>query len=376
MRINQSPFGNRKLRAALVAVACSVLLWASGPTAAQTPPATISGQVTGSSGPVAGVVIDLFSGNARGERVAYLRSVRTNGDGGFRVELADPGCSVLTFIAPGRQTWRVTGTTWLNQPYCLRAGEQVRGANAVLVDDTAAPARLGGQVTDTSGQLRSGVAIDLFLATADGGRGPWMDQTTTGDRGRFQFAPPGDTCYVLTFIAPDGDRWETSGTPWLNQPHCVDGDGQVTDADAVLHAPPGDDPGTPRPGNEQAILDLVNTARASAGCSALTLNRDLNDAALAHSADMATRNYFDHVSPEGEGPGDRIARTDYRPRTWGENIAYGYGDAQSVMDGWMNSDGHRRNILNCSFEDLGVGYATHSNSGNRPYWTQVFGAER
>lgn len=90
---------------------------------------------------------------------------------------------------------------------------------------------------------------------------------------------------------------------------------------------------------------------------------------------MAARGYFDHTSPEGEGPGTRVAEAGYSGRGWGENIAQGYGSAQAVVDGWMNSPGHRANILNCDFNELGVGYAEGSSRGNVPgiYWTQVFG---
>ncbi len=88
---------------------------------------------------------------------------------------------------------------------------------------------------------------------------------------------------------------------------------------------------------------------------------------------MAARDYFSHTSPEGGSAGDRITAAGYRWSTWGENIARGQQTPESVMDAWMNSPGHRANILNCDFKDLGVG--VHIASGG-PWWTQNFGASR
>lgn len=131
-------------------------------------------------------------------------------------------------------------------------------------------------------------------------------------------------------------------------------------------APTGDDTA-----KQQAILALVNAERSNAGCGALTLQPQLNAAADAHSQDMADQVYFDHTGLDGSRPWDRAARAGYGGGFIGENIAQGYGTEASVMDGWMNSPGHRANILNCGYTHLGVGYA----SGQRPhYWTQLFGA--
>ncbi|MCC3769714.1 sigma-70 family RNA polymerase sigma factor [Streptomyces sp. UNOC14_S4] len=119
------------------------------------------------------------------------------------------------------------------------------------------------------------------------------------------------------------------------------------------------------------VTALVNAERAKAGCSPVTENGTLDRAAQGHSDDMAARNFFDHTNPDGKGPGDRITAAGYRWSTYGENIAYGQQDPASVMDSWMHSDGHRRNILNCSFKEIGVG-VNHAPGG--PRWTQVFGA--
>ncbi|MER5635442.1 sigma-70 family RNA polymerase sigma factor [Kitasatospora sp. NPDC002227] len=124
-------------------------------------------------------------------------------------------------------------------------------------------------------------------------------------------------------------------------------------------------------GAVQQVIDLVNAQRAKAGCGPVKSNAQLQKAAQGHSDDMAARNFFDHTNPDGQGPQARIDATGYRWSTWGENIAMGQADPPSVMDSWMNSPGHRANILNCAFTDLGVG--VHYGSGG-PWWTQDFGA--
>ncbi|MBP2473204.1 uncharacterized protein YkwD [Crossiella equi] len=126
-------------------------------------------------------------------------------------------------------------------------------------------------------------------------------------------------------------------------------------------------------GAAEDILALTNAERAKAGCPALTLNAALGKAAGGHSADMAQRNFFDHVNPDGAGPVQRATAAGYRYRMLGENIYAGRRDARSAMTAWMNSAGHRRNILNCGYRELGVGYADRAGSRYRYYWTQVFG---
>ncbi|WP_406208941.1 CAP domain-containing protein [Kitasatospora sp. NBC_01560] len=119
----------------------------------------------------------------------------------------------------------------------------------------------------------------------------------------------------------------------------------------------------------QQVVDLVNAQRAQNGCGPLTAEPRLAAAAQGHSEDMANRNYFDHASPEGYHADHRIEATGYRWSSWGENIARGQKDPAAVMDAWMNSPGHRANILNCSFKQIGVGVRTGSGG---PWWTQVF----
>lgn len=148
-------------------------------------------------------------------------------------------------------------------------------------------------------------------------------------------------------------------------------------------APPPEKTSMPRPSNAPAtqpapasgtaqVVALVNQERAKSGCGPVKEDAQLTDAALRHSEDMAARDFFEHTNPDGADPGRRITDAGYHWSTYGENIARGQQTPESVMESWMNSPGHRANILNCSFKDLGVGI--HKGSGG-PWWTQDFGAK-
>ncbi|ROO89308.1 uncharacterized protein YkwD [Actinocorallia herbida] len=116
---------------------------------------------------------------------------------------------------------------------------------------------------------------------------------------------------------------------------------------------------------ERKVLQLTNKARAKAGCKPLKANTKLAKAARKHSKDMAVNHYFSHDSQDGSSPWDRIKREGYK-YPGAENIAAGYPTAAAVVKGWMNSKGHRANILNCKLKALGVGHY-------QKYWTQDFG---
>lgn len=118
------------------------------------------------------------------------------------------------------------------------------------------------------------------------------------------------------------------------------------------------------------VLNLVNRERVKAGLSPLTLDSSLSAVAQMHSEDMAKNNYFSHTNLNGLSPFDRIKNYGISYKTAGENIAMGYKDAQSVVEGWMNSQGHRENILKSSFGKMGLGCQKGSNG--KLYWTQVF----
>jgi uncharacterized protein YkwD len=137
---------------------------------------------------------------------------------------------------------------------------------------------------------------------------------------------------------------------------------------------------------EAATLCLVNVQRARHGERALRPNADLARSAAAHSEDMVAKNYFDHVSPAGETPLDRIRKSSYLPSraayVVGENIALGtmqLATPAAIVASWMKSPGHRANILNPDFRDSGIGVvarAPRQYSAGQPgaTYTQQFGA--
>lgn len=118
---------------------------------------------------------------------------------------------------------------------------------------------------------------------------------------------------------------------------------------------------------EKQVIDLVNNIRAKYGLPKLTENWELSRCARYKSQDMYNKGYFSHTSPTYGSPFDMMTAFGIKYRTAGENIAKGYTTAQAVVNGWMNSPGHRANILNASFTQIGVGYVS---SGN--IWTQMF----
>ena len=124
---------------------------------------------------------------------------------------------------------------------------------------------------------------------------------------------------------------------------------------------------------ESEVLDLVNVQRAAQGLHPLSVNNNLATAARDHSEDMGLQGYFSHTSLDGRTVPDRITATGYFYNTYGENIAGGQPIPEDVIDAWMASSGHRANILNPNFCDIGVGYAYVANSPYRHYWTQDFG---
>lgn len=118
---------------------------------------------------------------------------------------------------------------------------------------------------------------------------------------------------------------------------------------------------------ETEVVRLVNEIRARYGLSALSADAQLSHVARLKSQDMRDKGYFSHESPTYGSPFQMLKSFGISYRAAGENIAYGYATPQSVADAWMNSDGHRANILNGSYTRLGVGYVA---SGH--YWTQLF----
>jgi uncharacterized protein YkwD len=124
---------------------------------------------------------------------------------------------------------------------------------------------------------------------------------------------------------------------------------------------------------DQQILDLVNNERLKVGIDPLLINEQLNRAADYHSQDQAATNTMSHIGSDGSDVADRIQNVDYQYSVAGENVAFGYLDPEAVVTAWMGSEGHRENILNPDFQEIGIGSA--SGSDGSIYWTQDFGTE-
>ncbi|GAP96160.1 CAP domain-containing protein [Leptolyngbya sp. NIES-2104] len=131
-------------------------------------------------------------------------------------------------------------------------------------------------------------------------------------------------------------------------------------------APVQTDPNTGFRDLEWQVYDFTNQQRVQQGLLPLTLNLTLNDVAEKHSVDMAVRSYFSHQGLDGSLPWDRMKSGGYNYSRAAENIAFGYPSAQEVVTAWMNSPGHRQNILDPNLREIGVGYYNG-------YWTQNFG---
>lgn len=120
----------------------------------------------------------------------------------------------------------------------------------------------------------------------------------------------------------------------------------------------------------QKVLDLVNAERAKVGAKPLAFGTALNNCALFRSKDMATRNYFAHTDPDGHDCFYWFKQYGVSYSSAGENIAMGQRTPADVMNSWMNSAGHKANILNTSFGHIGIGI--YKNSSGTIYWTQDF----
>lgn len=129
--------------------------------------------------------------------------------------------------------------------------------------------------------------------------------------------------------------------------------------------------------NKTQLLHLVNEVRKT-GCQCgdtyyypvppLVWNDRLEQAALAHSADMFQHQYFSHIAPDGSRAGERMEQAGYHWMMFGENIGMGYKNEVEMMKGWLQSPGHCKNIMNKDFKEMGV-----ARVGN--YWTQIFGRQ-
>lgn len=150
----------------------------------------------------------------------------------------------------------------------------------------------------------------------------------------------------------------------------------VTTASAGNGSNSGDSSSESQPSQDYAyrVLELVNEERAKQGIAPLQWHDGLANVAYAHSKDMHDRNFMAHNNPDSLTPFDRIKNAGISYTRAAENVAAGQQTPEQVMQSWMNSSGHRANILNPNLTKLGVGYYKGTN-GYRSYWTQVFIAQ-
>jgi uncharacterized protein YkwD len=122
-----------------------------------------------------------------------------------------------------------------------------------------------------------------------------------------------------------------------------------------------------------AVVELTNVERGRGGLAPLSASDRLIQAAQLHAEQMAKLGRLNHVLMDAiyPRPEDRLAAVAYRWQAFAENVAFGQRTPTEVVEGWMRSPGHRANIMNAVYTELGIGYARDEN--NKPYWVQVFG---
>ena len=126
---------------------------------------------------------------------------------------------------------------------------------------------------------------------------------------------------------------------------------------------------------EAELATAINAVRQDNGLAPLTLDERLTQAARLHNHDMADNGFISHTGSDGSDPGQRMLRACYTWNAYGEIIGAGYTTVQAMMDGWMNSSGHRAIILSSAYTDFGVSYVDQPGSPYRYYWTVDFGKQ-
>ena len=153
--------------------------------------------------------------------------------------------------------------------------------------------------------------------------------------------------------------------------HLPDGStGESTEDAGAGDSAPEESNGHTESSQAVEILNLVNQERSKNGLQPLTLSEKLTSIANTQAQDMASKNYFSHTSPTYGSPFDMLKRFGVSYSYAGENIAAGQRSATEVMNAWMNSSGHRANILNANYTQLGVGYTQGGSYGTE--WVQLF----
>lgn len=171
-----------------------------------------------------------------------------------------------------------------------------------------------------------------------------------------------------TYTVVKGDTlWKIAVKTTTGVKELIQMNPQLSNPDLIY---PGDKINVPAAENadiEQQVVDLVNKERVANGLKPLSVDWEVARVAEHKSQDMLNKNYFSHTSPTYGSPFDMLKNYGIKYRSAGENIAKGQRSAQEVVNAWMNSSGHRANILNSSYTHIGVGYVSNGH-----YWTQLF----
>jgi len=254
-------------------------------------------------------------------------------------------------------------------------------ADFVFFNQLGAPGvRLDGDtVTVDPRGLRAGATrVTVVVSPADTthtlGELPPPTMTLTGASGALlaRFTPPrprAETVLLLTEIYRRGAGWKVRaiGQGYADGLAGIARDFGV-DVEEETHTPSG------LSRFQHDVVELTNAERAGHRLGPLAPQEQLTACAQAFSADMIARAFFSHTDPDGREPWDRAVAAGYLYSRIGENIACGQVTPAEVVQGWMDSPGHRRNILTPEFTEIGVGYVTGGPYG--PSWTQVFGTPR
>ncbi|WP_300016495.1 CAP domain-containing protein [Pseudonocardia sp.] len=237
-----------------------------------------------------------------------------------------------------------------------------------------------GRVEVTPARLRAGAERVVVVASPDGPSGAGPRATLAGPDGRPFARLPAlgpEAALLLAEIYPRAGAWRvraigqgySDGLAGLARDFGVqvDDDGTGTPAGPGAGASRGDPP-------VDEVVAATNAERARHGLGGLAVDVRLTRAAHAHTADMVRRGFFAHENPDGAQVWDRAVAAGYPYRKVAENIAAGQRTAAEVVRGWMDSPGHRANILDGELTQIGVGRVEGGEYG--VYWTQVFGTPR
>ena len=206
-----------------------------------------------------------------------------------------------------------------------------------------------------------GIAIGDLLTVVESERIAYRTIATSGGQWRFYNAYAG---FTMVYYLADN----TVQCVYTTAPTAGEGT-QYTDKNdgsRVYAASIGSFPKDANDTVAQLMFEITNAFRASNSLAPLKWNETLAQVAQNHCADMADRGFFDHTNPDGENPGARMTAAGYTWSACGENINMGYSNAVHAMDGWINSAGHRGNILTTDCDEIGIGWYAN-------YGTQVFG---